>query len=201
MMTLFSDPADYNSHRVRVVTKEKDIVIDIKEVDPDHLPEDVLLASPDGTLPALIERDLKLYDPLVMIEFLDERYPFPPLMPVDPQIRATARQTLNYIRREWEPSIQLVLSGEDKKGVEKARKFLKEEFIKLTPAFQHKPYFMSDEYTVVDVTLSVIFWRLTAMGIDIPKTHKAFHEYAKRMFMRDSFRDSLTDLELEMGDI
>lgn len=201
MMTLFSDPSDFNSHRVRVVVKEKDIMMDIKEVDPNALPEDVLLASPYGTLPALVERDLKLYDPLVMIEFLDERYPFPPMMPVDPQVRATARQTLNYIRREWEPSIQLILSGEDKKGVEKARKLLKEEFIKLTPAFQHKPYFMSDEYTVVDVTLSVIFWRLNALGIDIPKTHKTFHEYAKRMFNREAFRDSLTDLELEMGDI
>lgn len=200
MMTLFSDPSDYNSHRVRVVAKEKDIVIDIKEVDPAHLPEDVLLASPEGTLPALVERDLKLYDPLVMIEYLDERYPFPPLMPVDPQIRATARQTLNYIRREWEPAIQTIFSSDDKKVIEKARKHLKEEIIKLTPAFQHKPYFMSDEYTVVDVTMSVIFWRLNAMEIDIPKTHRAFHEYAKRMYMRESFRDSLTDLELEMGD-
>lgn len=90
-------------------------MMDIKEVDPQAMPEDVLLASPYGTLPALVERDLKLYDPLVMIEFLDERYPFPPMMPVDPQIRATARQTLNYIRREWEPSIQLITAGEDKR--------------------------------------------------------------------------------------
>lgn len=199
MMTLFSDSADYNSHRVRVVAKEKDIVIDVKEIDPQHLPEDVLLASPYGTLPALVDRDLKLYDPLVIIEFLDERYPFPPLMPVDPQIRATARQTLNYIRREWEPHIQTIVAGD--KGSDKSRKILKEEIIKLTPAFQHKPYFMSDEYTVVDVTLSVIFWRLNALEIEIPKSHRAFHEYAKRMFMRESFRDSLTDLELEMGDI
>jgi len=201
MMTLFSDPSDYNSHRVRVVTKEKDIVIDIKEIDPAHIPEDVLLASPYGTLPALIERDLKIYDTLVMIEFLDERYPYPPLMPVDPVQRASARQTLNYIRKEWEPHIQLIVSGEEKKGVEKARKVLREEFIKLTPAFQHKPYFMSDDYTVVDITLSVIFWRLNVLGIDIPKSNKALFEYAKRMYQRESFRDSLTDLELEMNEL
>lgn len=201
MMTLFSDPADYNSHRVRVVAKEKDIVIDIKEVDPAHLPEDVLLASPYGSLPALVERDLKLYDPLVIIEFLDERYPYPPLMPVDPQVRASHRQTLLYIRREWEPQLQLILAGDDKKAADKARKFMKEEYIKMAPAFQHKPYFMSDDYSVVDITLSVLFWRMGVMGIDVPKTNRALHEYAKRMFARDSFRDSLTDLELEMGDI
>lgn len=200
MMTLFSDPADFNSHRVRVVVKEKDIVMDIKEIDPAAIPEDVLLASPYGTLPALVERDLKLYDPLVIIEFLDERYPFPPMMPIDPQVRATARQTLNYIRREWEPHIQGIFSGEDKKAIEKSRKYLKDEIIKLTPVFQHKPYFMNDDYTVVDVTLSVIFWRLAAMGIEIPKTHKTFYDYCKRMFMREAFRMSLTDLEMEMGD-
>lgn len=201
MMTLFSDPADFNSHRLRVVVKEKDISMDIVEVDPLAIPEDVLLASPYGTLPALVERDLKLYDPLVMIEFLDERYPFPPMMPIDPQVRATARQTLNYLRREWEPMMHIILRGEDKKAADKARKFLKEEVLKLVPIFQHKPYFMSDDYTVVDVTLSVIFWRLTSMGIEIPKTQKTFHEYCKRMFAREAFRDSLTDLELEMGDI
>lgn len=198
MMTLFSDPSDFNSHRVRVVAKEKDIVIDIKEVDPNHIPEDVLLASPYGTLPALVERDVKLYDPLVIIEFLDERYPYPPLMPVDPAYRAQARQTLNYIRREWEPSIYTIVQGE--KGIDKARKHLRDEFIKLTPVFQHKPYFMSDEYTVLDITLSVIFWRINQLGIDLPKSHKGLYEYAKRMYERESFRDSLTDLELEMGD-
>jgi RNA polymerase-associated protein len=122
-------------------------------------------------------------------------------MPVDPVQRASARQTLNYIRKEWEPHIQLIVSGEEKKGVEKARKILREEFIKLTPAFQHKPYFMSDDYTVVDITLSVIFWRLNVLGIDIPKSNKALFEYAKRMYQRESFRDSLTDLELEMNEL
>jgi RNA polymerase-associated protein len=131
---------------------------------------------------------------------LDERYPHPPLMSVDPISKARSRQQLRQIETEWYPLVETIVRNENADDVKRARRDLTERLIQMIPVFAHKPFFMSDEYTVVDITLSVIFWRINSFGIDLPKTNKGLYEYAKRMYERESFRDSLTDLELELGD-
>lgn len=202
VMTLFSDPKGPSSHRVRLMAKEKDIPIDIVEVNPeDGLPEDLLDMNPYGTLPTLVDRDLALYDSQVIIEYLDERFPHPPLMSVDPISKARSRQMLRQIEIEWYPLIETIQNNENEEDVKAARRDLQERLIQLIPAFEHQPYFLNDEYSLVDISLAVLMWRLPALGIDLPKSAKPIIDYSEKVLAREVFMDSLSDDELDMRDV
>ncbi|MDG6778554.1 glutathione S-transferase N-terminal domain-containing protein [Thiomicrorhabdus sp. zzn3] len=201
VMVLFSDPKSPSSHRVRLVAKEKDIPLEVVSVEEDNLPEDLLELNPYGTLPTLVDRDLVLYDPQVIIEYLDERFPHPPLMSVDPISKARARQMLRQIEREWYPLVETVTKSEDEEAVKKARRDLLERLIQLIPVFEHKPYFMSDEYSLVDISMAVLLWRLPSLGIDLPKSAKPILDYAEKVMQREMFSESLSDDELDMRDV
>ncbi len=200
VMTLFSDPRSPNSHRVRLVAKEKDIPMDVIEVDPDHMPEDLLELNPYGTLPTLVDRELILYDAQVIIEYLDERYPHPPLMSVDPISKARSRQQLRQIETEWYPLVETIVRNENADDVKRARRDLTERLIQMIPVFAHKPFFMSEDYTLVDASLAVLLWRLPSLGIDLPKSAKAITDYSNRLMEREMFNESLSDDELDMND-
>jgi RNA polymerase-associated protein len=200
VMVLFSDSKSPSSHRVRLVAQEKDIPIEIIEVESDNLPEDLLELNPYGTLPTLVDRDLVLYDPQVIIEYLDERFPHPPLMSVDPISKARARQMLRQIETEWYPMIDMIANGKDPEEVKAARRNLQERLIQLIPVFAHKPYFMSDDYSLVDISMAVLLWRLPSLGIDLPKSAKPITDYAERILNREMFSDSLSDDEIDMRD-
>jgi RNA polymerase-associated protein len=200
VMVLFSDPKSPNSHRVRLVAKEKDIPIEIIDVQPGQLPEDLLELNPYGTLPTLVDRDLILYDVQTALEYLDERYPHPPLMSVEPTTRARARQMLRQIEQEWYPLVETIQNSEDEEKVKQARRELQERLIQMIPVFEHKPFFMSDEYSLVDISLAVLMWRLPHLGINLPKSAKPISDYAKRMLEREVFPQSLSDDEIDMRD-
>jgi len=200
MMVLFSDPKSPNSHRIRLVAKEKEIPMEIIDVDPNHLPEDLLELNPYGTVPTLVDRDLILYDVQTALEYLDERFPHPPLMSVEPTVRARARQMLRQIEQEWYPLVETIQSSEDEAEVTQARRELKERLIQMIPVFDHQPYFMSDEFSLVDVSLSVLMWRLPYLGIVLPKSAKPISDYAERMLAREEFPNSLSDDEIDMRD-
>lgn len=200
VMTLFSDPRSPNSHRVRLVAKEKDIPMDVIEVDPDHMPEDLLELNPYGSLPTLVDRELILYDAQVIIEYLDERYPHPPLMSVDPISKARSRQQLRQIETEWYPLVETIVRNENADDVKRARRDLTERLIQMIPVFAHKPFFMSEDYTLVDASLAVLLWRLPSLGIDLPKSAKAITDYSNRLMEREMFNESLSDDELDMND-
>ena len=199
-MVLFSDPKSPNSHRIRLVAKEKEIPMEIIDVNPNQLPEDLLELNPYGTVPTLVDRDLVLYDVQTALEYLDERFPHPPLMSVDPTVRARARQMLRQIEMEWYPLVETIQSSEDEQAVTQARRELKERLIQMIPVFDHKPYFMSDDFSLVDVSLSVLMWRLPYLGIELPKSAKPISDYAKRMLAREEFPNSLSDDEIDMRD-
>lgn len=199
-MVLFSDPKGPSSHRVRLVAQEKDIPMDIISVEEGNLPEDLLELNPYGTLPTLVDRDLILYDPQVIIEYLDERFPHPPLMSVDPISKARARQMLRQIEKEWYPLADIICKSDDAEAVKKARRELTERLIQLIPAFSHQPFFMSEEYSLVDISMAVLMWRLPALGIDLPKSAKPIIDYAEKVLERESFAASLSDEELDMRD-
>ncbi|MDG6773960.1 glutathione S-transferase N-terminal domain-containing protein [Thiomicrorhabdus sp. ZW0627] len=201
VMVLFSDPKSPSSHRVRLVAKEKDIPLEVVSVEEGNLPEDLLELNPYGTLPTLVDRDLVLYDPQVIIEYLDERFPHPPLMSVDPISKARARQMLRQIEKEWYPLVETVSNGTDADEVKKARRDLLERLIQLIPVFEHKPFFMSEEYSLVDVSMAVLLWRLPSLGIDLPKSAKPILDYAKKVLEREMFTESLSDDELDMRDV
>ena len=183
-MTLFSDPRDHYSHRVRLVLAEKGVTVDIvSEKDPEDLAE----LNPYNTLPTLADRDLALYEANVIMEYLDERFPHPPLLPVYPVQRALSRLWISRVGKGRET----VLS--------KARKELRESIISIAPIFAEKPFFMNDELSLVDCCVAPILWRLKEVDITLPeRSTKPLHRYMQAMFERDAFRESLTEAEMEM---
>ena len=198
-MALFSDGTSHLSHCVRIVLAEKDITVDIIDTPASDIPDEVAENNPYSSLPTLIDRDLALYDAWVMMEYLDERFPHPPLLPVYPVTRAQTRLLHKRIDRDWNPLIEAIQSG-DKAIAAKAQKEFKETLTTIAPLFHEKPYFMNDELTLLDCCLVPILWRLPVFGIDLPnnKQTKPLHDYMNRMFKRRAFRASLSEQEKEM---
>ena len=197
-MTLFSAPNDPWSHRTRIVLAEKGISIDIVSVEPGKFPEDLLDLNPYHSVPTLVDRDLVLYDSRVIIEYLDERFPHPPLMPVDPVTRAQFRLALYRIERDWYALIQQIEQEPDKKQTVRLKKILRDTILQSTDLFKIKPFFLSDEFSLVDASIAPILWRLTVWEIDLPPQAQVISKYANLVFSRPAFRHSLSRVEQEM---
>ena len=197
VMTLYSDPESIYSHRVRVVLAEKNITVEIVDLElPDRLDE-LMELNPYGTLPTLVDRELTLYDSRIIMEYLDDRFPHPPLLPIDPVSRATARLLMHRVETDWYHHADIILS-ESENAVE-ARKHLTESLIQTAPVFAARPFFMSEEFGLVDASIGPLLWRLPVLGVKLPaQAAKPINEYATRIFSRDSFKASLTELEAEM---
>jgi len=198
VMTLFSRPTDIHSHRTRLVLAEKNINIEISNVMGNELPEDLMDLNPYHTVPTLVDRDLTLYDSRVIIEYLDERFPHPPLMPVDPVMRAQFRLALFRIETDWYSLAEEAESTSDGRLSSKSRKLLRESILQSTELFGAKPYFLSEEFSLVDATIAPILWRLPVYGIELGKQAEQIEDYMTRVFARRSFQQSLTELEQEM---
>ena len=198
VMTLFSRPTDIHSHRTRLVLAEKNINIEISNVAGPDLPEDLMDLNPYNTVPTLVDRDLTLYDSRVIVEYLDERFPHPPLMPVDPVTRAQFRLALFRIETDWYSIAEEAESTADGKLGSKARKMLRESILQSTELFGARSFFLSDEFSLVDCTIAPLLWRLPVYGIDLGKDAEPIEEYMDRVFARRSFQQSLTELEQEM---
>jgi RNA polymerase-associated protein len=198
-MTLFSAPDEAASHRTRIVLAEKDVEIEIVSVTPGRFPEDLLDLNPDHSLPTLVDRDLVLYDSRIIIEYLDERFPHPPLMPVDPVSRAHFRLALHRIERDWY-GIATRLDKVAPEGAEaaKLRGELRDLIVQTADFVRNKPYFASDELSLVDVTIAPLLWRLPHWRIDLPKESAPLIKYANLLFSRPAFRMSLSSQEREM---
>lgn len=197
VMTLFTGASDIDGHRVRIVMAEKGITADMLEVDVGNVPEDLVELNPYQSIPTLVDRDLVLFDAQIIMEYLDERFPHPPLMPVDPVSRARSRLMLYRIQRDWYPLTAVIDAG-SASAAESARKQLRDQLISIAQLFTQKQYFMSDEFSLVDCAIVPILWRLERYGIELPASSKAIHDYGKRVFARDAFRSSLLDTEKEM---
>lgn len=200
-MTFYSDGTSHYSHRVRIVLAEKGVTVETIDVDPDEKPEDLSTLNPYNTLPTLVDRDLVLYEADIMMEYLDERFPHPPLFPVYPVARAMSRLWIYRIRQDWCPMVDALMANKGTPAqLEKARKDLRDSLVSIAPIFGEKPYFMSDEFTIVDCCVTPILWRLPIMGIELPvnKTTKPLIEYRDRLFERESILMSLSEQEKEM---
>lgn len=200
-MTFFSNPRDHYSHRVRIVLAEKGVTVDIVDVLGDDKPDDLVQYNPYNEVPTLVDRDLSLYQSSVIMEYLDERFPHPPLLPVYPVARANSRQLIHRIERDWCSHVDaLSLATAKESELAKHRKELRENLIAVAPLFADKPFFLNEEFTLVDCALAPILWRLPALGVELPaKQCQALLDYGKRIFDRDGFQASLSDAEREIG--
>ncbi|EKG36289.1 glutathione S-transferase N-terminal domain-containing protein [Pseudomonas syringae] len=198
-LACYSDPADHYSHRVRIVLAEKGVSAEIIEVVAGRHPPQLIEVNPYGSVPTLVDRDLALYESTVVMEYLDERYPHPPLLPVYPVARANSRLLIHRIQRDWCGLVDLILDTRSKEPARvQARKELRESLAGVSPLFAEKAFFMSDELSLVDCCLLPILWRLPILGIELPRPAKPLLDYMERQFVREAFQTSLSAAEREM---
>lgn len=197
VMTLFTAIDDMYSHQVRIVLAEKGVTVDILQVAQDNLPEDLYEVNPYGSLPTLLDRELALYQADIIMEYLDERFPHPPLMPVYPVARGQARLMMYRIKNDWYSLAEKVLTHAD--DADNARQELKEGLLSLAPLFNETPFFMSEEFGLVDCYMAALMWRLPTLGIEFQGPgSKELKNYMARIFERDAFQASLTEAEREI---
>jgi RNA polymerase-associated protein len=199
-MTLYSSPTCALSHCARLVLHEKGVTADIEYFDISEPPESLLELNPTGLSPTLIERDLVLYDSRIIMEYLDERFPHPPLHQMDPVSRANSRMLIKRIDQDWYKLLDEILHSGEKKSA-RAKKMLKESLLAAVPVFSAHPYFMSEEFSLIDCTLAPLLWRLPSLGIDLPSQGDAINKYAQRLFKREAFEISLSHVEQEMAEL
>jgi len=197
VMTLYSDVNDSYCHQVRIALAEKGIGVDVLEVKPDEQSEGLLEINPYYLVPTLVDRELVLYRATVIMQYLDERFPHPPLLPIYPVARAKSRLLMYRIDRDWYSLKEKILRG-SKEEAAVARKDLRDSLTAVAPIFADKPYFMSDEFTLVDCCIAPILWRLSTLGVELPPQAKPILEYAERVFERESFQVSLTEVERDL---
>jgi RNA polymerase-associated protein len=195
--TLYSATQELESHAVRFIMAHKSIECDVIVGEFNNIPEEILELNPCQTMPTLFDRGMVLYDLLVIMEYLDERFPFPPLLPIDPIEKAEKRLLLyRFTRAEgcWYELVDTILNS-DKKAAGAARKTLNGNLIELIPLFAHQAYFRSDTMTLVDVCLAPIMWRLGILGIELSDKAKPILSYAARLFEKEGFQEGLTFCE------
>jgi RNA polymerase-associated protein len=195
VMTLHTDLSDVYSHQVRIVLAEKGVNAEIISTDPNHPSEDLLSLNPYGSVPTLLDRDLVLFEARIIMEYLDERFPHPPLLPVYPVSRAESRKMMYRIERDWYQLMQAILADNN---AEDARTELKNSLMSLEPVFADKPYFLSEDFSLLDCTMAPLLWRLPLLNIEIDSSAKGLHAYMQRLFQRESFKVSLTEVEKQM---
>lgn len=197
IMTLYAGTADPYSHRTRIVLFEKDVECQIIEVDVSKKPRELADLNPYNQVPTLVDRDLVLYESNIINEYLDERLPHPPLMPVDPVSRARARLMLLRFDRDWYSLIPEITGG-DKRAAQRARTVIRDGLSVISPIFKDQPFVLGEECSLVDCALAPLLWRLDVYGIELPRQAKPVLDYAERLFARKAFRLSLTEAEKEM---
>ncbi len=198
IISVYSVSDSYDSHRIRFLLKTKNISsIDVIEVDPLNPPEDLIHINPYHTTPTVVDRDLALYGTTVITEYLDERYPHPPLMPPDPVTRAKLRLYAYRIEKDWLSYIPMLENG----TVEEKNAAIEELTAKLNASvelFSETKFFLSDEMTLVDTCLAPFLWRLEHYGLDWEELPKPIRTYAHMIFRKESFKQSVSEQEREM---
>ncbi|MGD9870796.1 MAG: glutathione S-transferase N-terminal domain-containing protein [Thauera sp.] len=196
MMNLYSGTTDPFSHRCRIVLFEKGMDFEIIDVDLYNKPEDIAAINPYNRVPVLVDRDLVLYESNIINEYIDERFPHPQLMPPDPIMRARARQLLHTFEEELFTHLDALEAAQ--KGVDQVRAHVRDHLTQLAPVFTKQKYMLGDEFSMLDVAIAPLLWRLEHYGIELPKAAAPLMKYAERIFSRQGFIDALTPSEKVM---
>jgi len=202
MMMLYSGTTCPFSQRCRFVLFEKGMDFEIRDVDLYNKPEDISIMNPYGQVPILVERDLILYESNIINEYIDERFPHPQLMPADPVQRARARLFLFNFERELFVHVQVLEkrehSKESSKLMEKARAQIRDRLTQLAPIFLKNKHMLGEEFSMLDVAIAPLLWRLDHYGIDLPKVAAPLLKYSERIFARPAYIEALTPSEKVM---
>lgn len=196
MMTLYSGTTDPFSHRCRIVLFEKGMDFEVIDVDLYNKPEDIAVINPYNQVPVLVDRDLVLYEPNIINEYIDERFPHPQLMPPDPILRARARQLLHTFEQELFAHIETLEKND--KSADKSRGHVRDQLVQFAPIFAKQKFMLGDEFSMLDVAIAPLLWRLEHYGIELPKAAAGIQKYAERIFSRQGFIDALTASEKVM---
>ncbi|MBK6403371.1 MAG: glutathione S-transferase N-terminal domain-containing protein [Rhodocyclaceae bacterium] len=196
MMNLYSGTTCPFSHRCRIVLYEKQMDFQVIDVDLFNKPEDIAVINPYNRVPVLVDRDLVLYEANIINEYIDERFPHPQLMPPDPQTRARARQLLFTMEQELFSHIEAL--EKNLKSADKSRAHMRDRLTELAPMFVKQKHMLGEDFSMLDVALAPLLWRLDHYGIELPKTAAALMKYAERIFSRQGFIDALTPSEKVM---
>lgn len=196
MMNLYSGTTDPFSHRCRIVLYEKGMDFEVVDVDLFNKAEDVAIINPYNRVPVLVDRDLVLYESNIINEYIDERFPHPQLMPPDPIMRARARQLLFTFEQELFTHVDIL--EKNAKGVEKSRTHIRDQLTQLVPMFTKQKFMFGDEFSMLDVAVAPLLWRLEHYGIELSKAAAPIMKYAERIFSRQGFIDALTPSEKVM---
>jgi len=197
LMTLFSRRDDPHSHRVRIVLAAKSLEVRIVESDPARPPEDLLDLNPFQAVPTLVDRDLVVYGPGIICEYLDERFPAPAMLPGDPGGRAQARVAAHRVEQDWYALVP-ALEGGDRREESRARQLLLETILASEPLFRVKPWFLSDQFSLLDAAVAPILWRLSHWQVALPGNLAAVDRYSQRVFAHAAFRTSMSEAERDM---
>ena len=197
-MTLLSGPLCLFSHCCRIVLLEKDVERNIQYVSEKDDPALLGEFNPYGETPTLLDRDLVLYSSTVIIEYLDERFPHPPLMPVDPINRGKTRLMIARLTRDWLLPVNELGETLKPKPSAELKKSIRDGLLSLSPLFTRHPFFLSPEYSLADAYIAPLLWRLPALGITLPKQAEPLLDYAERVFKRPAFKDSLSAREAKL---
>jgi stringent starvation protein A len=198
MMVLYSGTTCPFSQRCRFVLFEKGMDFEIRDVDLFNKPEDINVMNPYGQVPILVERDLVLYESNIINEYIDERFPHPQLMPADPVMRARTRLFLFNFERELFVHVQVLENSNNQKAIEKGRSTIRDRLTQLAPIMLKNKYMLGDDFSMLDVALAPLLWRLDHYGIDLPKTAAPLMKYAERIFSRPAYIEALTPSEKVM---
>lgn len=198
MMVLYSGTTDPYSHRCRFVLFEKGMDFEIRDVDVFAKPEDIALMNPYNEVPILVERDLILYESHIINEYIDERFPHPQLMPADPVMRARTRLFLFNFERELFVHVQTIENSNNQKAIDKAKLLIRDRLTQLAPMLMQSKYMLGDDFSMLDVAIAPLMWRLDHYGIDLPKSAAPIQKYAERIFSRPAYIEALTPSEKVM---
>ncbi|HUO89281.1 MAG TPA: glutathione S-transferase N-terminal domain-containing protein [Rhizomicrobium sp.] len=198
MMVLYSGTTCPFSQRCRFVLFEKGMDFEIRDVDLFNKPEDINVMNPYGQVPILVERDLILYESNIINEYIDERFPHPQLMPADPVARSRARLFLFNFERELFVHVQTLENSNNQKAIEKAKPLIRDALTQLAPILLKNKYMLGDDFSMLDVAIAPLLWRLDHYGIDLPKSAAPMMKYAERIFSRPAYIEALTPSEKVM---
>lgn len=198
-MTLHSDVNSISSHCLRILLRDKDVDCDICYVDSAERQQVVAELNPYAETPVLIDREIVLYAFYPVLEYLDERFPHPPLLPTDPISRGKARLAIARMKRDWIDHVDAALLNGEELSKER-RQSIRDSLTSLSPLFNHQPFFTGDGYTLVDVIIAPLLWRLKSLGIELPEKVQPIKDYASRLFAREQFQMSLSQQEMELNE-